>query len=230
MSQKMSNLPTVIETDITETEMVKVNKFIEDGLPGVGAITDTQLYRMYELYLTGSTYTQISTALGIKKTIILYMSHNSGWYNSKKEYLQEIQEKIKNRVVESKLRSSEFILLYVQAFQKKISHKLTAYLATNADSHIDEVDLKEVAQLMKAIEIINDLDNAGKDSKGKSPAIGLNVGNGVTIEKSGDNKISITPNQSTIGDVLKEYADSSREKERKKLEIVQNHDIINNKE
>ena len=229
----MSNLPTVIqETDIMESEMVKVNQFIEDGLPGLVNITDSQMYRMYDLYLTGSTYSEISSTLNIKKVIILYLSHNSGWYTSKKEYLSEVQEKIKNRVVESKLRSHVFMLQLVQSWQKKIGHKMTAFLATNDPAHMDEIDLKEVAQLMKAIEMVNDLDSTGKGSNGKASPIGINVGNnGVTIEKSGDNKISITPNETKIGDILKQHADSHREEERKKLfDVEKKRDIDNNTE
>lgn len=226
MSEKLPDL--VKSTDITESEMSKINKFIEDGLPGIATINETQLYRMYEMYLTGSTYSQIAVNLGLKKIFVLYLAHSNDWYGSKKEYLNEIQEKIKNRVVESKLRSQEFMLLLVQAWQKKISKNLNKFLATNDEEHMERVDLKEVAQLMKAIEIVNDLDNTGKDSKGKNPAVGINVGNGVTIEKSGNNKISITPNKSSIGDILKQYADASREEEKNKLSIINNkHDIDN---
>lgn len=227
MSEKLPDL--VKNTDITESEMAKINKFIEDGLPGIGTVNETQLYRMYELYLTGSTYSQIAVTLGLKKIIVLYLSHNNDWYSSKKEYLSEIQEKIKNRVVESKLRSQEFMLLLVQAWQKKISKNLNKFLATNDEEHMERVDLKEVAQLMKAIEIVNDLDNTGKDSKGKTPAVGINVGNGVTIEKSGNNKISITPAKTSIGEILKQYADASREEEKNKLVNVNSNNDIDNK-
>jgi hypothetical protein len=215
-----------VNTDIAESEMVKVNKYIEDGLPGIANVTEAQLYRMYELYLTGSTYTQIAHLLGIRKVIVLYLSHNSGWYNSKKEYLLEIEEKQKNRVIESKLKSKEFLLLSVQAWQKRVSSKLNRYLSTNDESVMDEIDLKEVAHLMKVIEMVNELDGSGKDSKGKASPIGINPGeHGITIEKSGDNKISITPNEPSIGDILKQHADAQRKEERKTLNIDSKHDI-----
>lgn len=223
----MSNLPSIIQdTDLTESEIVKVQKYKEDGLPGIGDVTDGDLHKMLDLYLTGSTYTQISNILGVKKVAILYFSHSSGWYLMKKEYLNEIQEKIKNRVIDAKIRNSEFMLTLVQAWQKRIGNKLNRYLSTNDPEHMDEIDLKEVAQLMKAIDMVNDLDNTGKDSKGKAPLIGLNAGNGVTIEKTGDNKISITPKEVTVGDMLEIYANERREKER--VAIESKPDIIDN--
>ena len=223
----MSKLPTLQEaTDISLSEMEKINKYMENGLPGISEITDSQLYRMYELYLSGSTYTQIANTLMIKKVVVLYLAHKSDWYTSKKEHLNEIQENVKNRVLESKIRSSEFMLLLVQSWQKKIGNQLVKYLSTNDKEHMEEIDLKEVSQLMKAIEMVSELDNYGKDSKGKTPAVGLNLGNGVTVEKTGDNKITITPKEEKIGDILKQYADSKREEEKNKLIEKQKHDII----
>lgn len=225
----MSKELTIVKnTDIIESEITKMNKFIEDGLPGLAALNDTQLHRMFELYLGGSSYSQISTILGIKKVIILYLSHTSNWYDTKIEYLNEIQENMKNKVIESKIKNQEFLLLVTQAYRKKIGHKLTEFLKTNDDVHMDDIDLKELGQVMKTIEMINDMDNSGKNPKGKTPAIGLNIGEGVTIEKSGDNKVSITPKESSVGDILKQYADEQRKLERKKLlSIEDKSDIVN---
>lgn len=218
----MSNLPIVQDetSDISDSEMIKVKRYIEDGLPGIGEITNSDLYRMLDLYLGGSTYSQIANTLETKKVIVLYLAHTNNWYVIKKEYLGEIQEKIKNRVVDSKLRSQEFMLLLVQAWQKRIGKKLTRYLSTNDDEHMDNVDLKEVTQLMKAIEMVNELDNTGKNLQSKASPIGLNLGNGVTVEKTSDNKITITPKETSIGDLLKQHADAKREEDKKPISDI----------
>lgn len=212
----MSNLPsTISSTDMTVTEVAKIHKFIEDGLPGISMITDDILHRMLDLYLNGSTYSQIASTLSVKKVHVLYLAHMANWELIKQEYLNEVQEKIKSRVVDSKLRSQEFMLLLVQAWQKKIGTKLTRYLATDEISHMEGINLKEVAQLMRAMEMIGELDGTGKDKAGKTPAVGLNLGNGVDIEKIGDNKLSITPKESpTVGTLLQQLADERRQKEK----------------
>lgn len=211
----MSNLPSIIETDISDSEMNKVRLYIEHGMPGLVDIKESQIYQMIDLYLSGSTYTQIANTLELKKVTVMYLAQSQNWYMMKQEYLNEIQEKIKNRVVDSKLRSQEFMLTLVQAWQKKVGKQLTKYLSTNDPQHMEDLDLKEIAQLMKAIEIVNDLDNTGKSPGGKPPAIGLNLGSeGVTVEKTGHNTISITPKEKSVGDILKQYADSNREKEK----------------
>lgn len=231
----MSKILTVVRgTDIIESEMVKVNKFIEEGMPGLVDVTESQLHRMLDMYLTGSTYTQIATVLEIKKVVILYLAHSSGWYDTKVEYLNEVQENIKNRIIESKLRNKEFMVLAAQAYRKKIGHNMTQYLKTNDVAHMDNIDSKQLSQLVKTIEIIDGLDNTGKDSKGKTPAVGINIGEGVTVEKSGDDKITITPKEAKetpVGDILKQYADSKREEERRNmLSIASKSDIVNDKE
>jgi hypothetical protein len=208
-------------TDITTQDMEKVNKFIEEGLPGLAALNEEIVYRMFDLYLSGSTYWQISNTLNISRKLILYVSHTYGWYVAKKEYLGELQEQIKGRVIDSKLISQDFLLLLTQAWQKKISKKLKRYLATDDPSHADEINLKEVAQLLKTIEMIGNLNNEGKDSKGRNPTVGLNLGDGVTIERSGDNKVTITPKEKTLGEMLQKFAKKQEtEQNTKKSEII----------
>ena len=211
----MDNLPALqSSTDMTTAEVAKVKRFIEDGLPGISTVTDSLLHQMLDLYLNGSTYSQISNILEIKKIYVLYLAQSANWVQLKEDYLNEVQEKIKSRVVDSKLISKEFMLLLVQAWQKKIGSQLTKYLATNDDSHMENINLKEIAQLMRAIEMVNELDNTGKDSKGKTPAVGLNLGSGVVVEKLADNKISVTPKETPIGDLLQQIADERRNKEK----------------
>ena len=221
----MSNLPAVIpSSDMVEADVTKVEKFIQDGLPGISTVTDVQMHRMLDLYLHGNTYTQIANMLQVKKVYILYFAYKANWKQLKLDYLTEIQEKIQNRVIDSQLRSKEFMLLLVQAYQKKVSNKLSLYLATDNDSHMADIDLKEVGQLMRAIEMVNELDNAGKLPNGKTPAIGLNLGaSGVDVEKTGDNTISITPKKDTsVGDLLQKLADENRNKRK----VLEQSDII----
>jgi hypothetical protein len=213
MTNEVVTLPN---SDLTESDMAKISAFVEEGMPGLSRVDDAVLYRMTEMYLAGSTYHQISVALNLPRTIIIYMSHTCGWYPSKNEYLTELDQHIKSRVINSNLLSQDFLLLLAQAYQKKITKKLQRYLATDDTSHTDEIDLKEIDKLLKTIEMIKDLNSEGKNSKGKTPAVGLNLGDGVTIERSGDNKVTITPKERVLGDVLSRYADKLRAEESNK--------------
>lgn len=227
----MSNeLTTVKDTDLSELELDKIRSYMEAGLPGIGDINNTQLHRMLDLYMSGSTYTQIAHTLEIKRIIVIYLAHINKWYLVKREGLNEIQEKIIGRVLDSKLRNQEFRLLLIQAWQKKIGKKLTKYLSTNDEEHIDEVDLKEVAQLMKAMEWADSLDDSGSKDRGgsKTPAVSINIGAGASIEKTGDHKLDITPKAPSIGDMLANIANSQRAEQKLKEDLTKKPDISSN--
>ena len=48
---------------------------------------------------------------------------------------------------------------------------------------------------------------------GRNPAVGLNLGDGVTITKNGDNEVTITPKNKTVGEMLNELANLKRAEE-----------------
>jgi len=214
-------------TDLSEADMAKIKAFAEEGMPGLAKMDETDLYRMTEMYLSGSTYHQISSSLNIPRTLVLYVSHTYDWYGTKKDYLVELDHHIKGRVITSNLISQDFLLLLVQAYQKKIGKNLQRYLATDNPTHTEEIDLKEVDKLLKVIDMIKELNSDGKNSKGKTPAVGLNLGEGVTIERSGD-KVTITPKERVLGNVLSKYAERVRAEEGNKPDKKQNHDIEEN--
>lgn len=218
MSQNPENLPAVVScADMTVSQVEKVKKFIDDGLPGITEVTNHQLTQMLDLYLTGSSYTQIANILRIKQLYVLYFAYTANWEGIRAEYLNEIQESIKNRLVSTKLRNKEFMLLLSQAYQRKIGTQLQRFLSTGLLSDIDEVKGKEVLMLMKIIELTNSLDEEGKDKNGKMPTIGLNAGaNGVVVERISDSQLSITPKDKdeSVGNLLKKLAEEKRAKEK----------------
>lgn len=214
----MSNVPVKKpDSDLSEKDLVKIAEFQAEGLPGLAKLNESDFHRMTEMYMNGSTYWQIATTLGLSRQLVMYVSHTYGWYPAKQEYLTELQEKIKGRIIDSKLASQDFILLMIQAYQKKLGAKLRKYLATDDPTHADEINLKEIDKLLKAVEMIQTLSSEGKSASGKSPAVGLNLGDGVTIERSGDNKVTITPTpiEKTLGNMLKKFADSRRAEQNK---------------
>lgn len=209
----MANLPTIAAgIDMTTSEINKVQKFIENGLPGIADITNGDLTRMLSLYLEGSSFSQISRILHTKTIFVLYFAYTANWAELRQEYMNELQEGLKSRIIHSKLKNQEFMLLLSQTYQHKIKTQLLKFLATENIADLDEVSAKEVLMTMRIIEVINSLDNEGRDKNGKTPAIGLNMGaNGVLVEKIGENQLSITPKDGdSLGNELSRLADNKR--------------------
>lgn len=220
-----SNVPAAKPaSDLTPADLERVQQFADEGCPGLAKIDDNMLYRMTDMYLNGSTYQQIQTTLRLTRALVLYVSHTYGWYPARMEYIGELQSRMNFRIAESKLVNQDFLLLLTQAWQKKIGRNLRKYLETDDTSHTEEIDLKEVDKLLKTIEMIKDLNNEGKNSKGKTPLVGLNLGEGVTVERSSDTTVTITPKEKVVGEMLKKHADNRRAEENKQ-KTAKNSDI-----
>lgn len=124
----------------------------------------------------------------------------------------ELEEGMKRRVIEDLLVSQDFRLQLVQMWHKKLGKKLSKYFSTNNEEHLD-LDLKELDRYLKVVDSLKESIQPPKSSGQGSPTVGLNLGDGVTITKKGDNEVEITPKQKAIGDILQEYADMKRQEE-----------------
>jgi len=111
------------------------------------------------------------------------------------------------------LVNQDFLLQLIHMWQKKIGNKITKYLATDNEQFAKDIDLKEVDKYLKTVEMLHKLSSEKGGNAGGTPAVGLNLGDGDTIERKGDNTVEITPKSKAIGDMLKQFADSRREEE-----------------
>lgn len=212
-------------TDLSPIDLEKVRAFREEGMPGVYNLEESQIARMMDLYLDGKPYSQISRITRISKTTIMFLSDKFNWFALRQDYLIELEANMRNRVIESKLVSQDFLLQLSHAWQKKIGKNITQFLATGDEKYANEIDLKEVDKYLKTIEILHKISSENAAGKNKTPAVGLNLGDGVTITKKDDNSVEITPKQNTVGALLKQYADSRRDEELKKESDIKKKDI-----
>lgn len=214
--QKPNQLQTIEEpkTDLTSKDLEVVNEYMMAGMPGLMTIDDVKLARIMDMYLSGKTYRQIAMTMSVQKQVILYLSHKFNWFQLRQDYLEDLEANIRSRVLAAKIVNQDFLLQLQQMWQKKIGSKIDKYLATGNEDFANEIDLKEVDKYMKSIETMQKL-NSEKIPGQQAPAVGLNLGDGVTITKTGDNAVEITPKSKAIGDMLSQYANLRREEEKK---------------
>lgn len=215
---KQQTLAQIQNTDLSATDLQKVLDFQEKGMPNLSKITDDNIARMMNLYLSGKPYTEISRIMKVERDLVLFLSHRFKWFSSRRDYLSELQGNIVNRMVENELRSQDFLLQLTHALQKRIGKQISDYLATDNESHMNEINMKEVVTALKTIESISKRISEPTSKRAATPAVGINLGDGVTIEKNSDNKVTITPKEKTTGNMLREMADFRREQERLKAE------------
>lgn len=203
------NLPAELPvSDFTELDRELLTKFVADGLPQIASVDEVTLLRMTELYMNGKTYREISMIANVKKAMVIFFSEKYGWYPARAAHLNELQETMQNRVYERKLKSKDFMINIMQYWERKLGNRMSKFLSSGDEEFA--VSTKEVSEYLKTAKTLFELNDEGA-KKGSKPAIGLNVGDGVTITKTGDNSMDITPTSTkTVDSLLSRYAEEKR--------------------
>ena len=89
---------------------------------------------------------------------------------------------------------------------------MTRFMATGDDEIANSVDRKDLEFYMKSVDLLDRI-STEKIPTNHRPTVGLNLGDGVTVRKVGENEVQITPKQKTHADMLKEFADMKRTEE-----------------
>ena len=222
-------LITGMEGDFTMKDMDAIQKFKDEGMVGLAKVTDVDIERCMNLYLDGKSYRQIANITKIPKTTILFVAQRLRWWELKQDYLEELRVTLGDKILEQKLRSQEFLVDLIQAYQKKLYKNVNMYLKTDNEDYADKMDSKDIGTVLKVMELLYkfNLDTAG--TQADKSLVSLNgMGEGVTITKTGANSVEITP-KSPFSNKLKAFADLKRQQE-KASEQNQKSSDINNQE
>lgn len=209
-------------TDLTALDLKAITKYQDDGLPGVSSMTDTTLVKALELYLAGKSYREISQLTCKPKSMILYVAQKYDWYLKRQEYLREIQDNMIQRTLEAKIVGQDFLIQIKQFFEKKIGNNMNNYLRTDNEAFAALVDLKEIDKYIKTFEALDKLTTvkAPRSDKPAAPTVGLNMGDtGVTVTRTGDDTVEITPNQKPKS-LLEKFAEDRRKEAEKSLNDI----------
>lgn len=224
------NLPAKIKNpngDFTLSDLDKIKDFKEKGMPGLHTLDVDHVERAMALYLGGKSYRQICNILKVPKTIILFLSDKFNWYELRWNYLDELKETMAPKIIESKLQSQEFLLHLSLAYRKRIGTNIDRFLRTDDAKHFDEIDGKDVTNLLKIEEMLHKLSSENySPGQGDKSLIALNgMGEGMTITKTSNNSVEITP-KNTFASKLKQFADLKRAQEEADKPIPKEaHDI-----
>jgi hypothetical protein len=211
-----SKLPDVIvepTTDIVGKDADDLKVFKEAGMPDIGSASQEDTMRMFELYLSGKSYGQISGIMRTKREIVLYLSERYVWYDKRREQDRDLEAHMKNRIFKVGLRSQDVMIQFLENCNRKFMRMLNSQAAGNNDA-ANQINLKEYETYLKTQALLQKSIEAPTP---KGPLVGINVGDGATVTRTGENTIEVTPKQKAMGNMLKELADQRRaeEKDRK---------------
>lgn len=206
-----------VRKEFTKQDLIELEEYKAQGLPDIATATPEILKKVMELYLEGRTYREISMTLKVKRAMVMYLAQRFDWWSIRRNYLEEMQNQITQRVIDSKLSSQTFLLKLIHNWERKMGKQIDAFVRSGEEPKGGVIDFKEVDKYLKTVEVLHKLTS---DTSGKlrQPAIGLNVGDGVTISKDGNTMvISPASKERTVAEMLKQIADAKRQEDEEKL-------------
>jgi len=129
------------------------------------------------------------------------------------EQLEILDANLKERILHANLVNQDFVLQIQQFFLHKIGRKINRYLATGDETIAAKIDSKDIDRYQKAVELLDKL-TTDKKLNPRNPSVGFNLGEGgVDVKRVGENEITITPRNKTVGEMLNELANTKRKEE-----------------
>lgn len=206
-----------ITSGFTLKELEEIKAYREAGLPGIIELTDAKFMSAYDLRLDGRSFREISKTLSLSKATIMHLAEKFNWHERRMEYLEAFEMHMRDQVLEEKIHSQYFIMKAMHVFRKRMGKKMDKYLSTGDETLADTIDMDSMAQYLKMAQAVASLDVKGftKDPSSGSPAVGINVGDGVNMKKLADGTVEITPRQKSQAEMLADLAKSKREQKSK---------------
>lgn len=196
-----------IDNDFTDAEVEKINTFVSNGCVGLETLVkdEYKVNNLFALYMSGKTYIEISKISRVKKDLVLYMAAKMKWYEKRMEYLDDIQKNITKKVTETRVESLNFISSLINMHHKYYGDAINQYLRTGDRDIIDGLDLKQLTQYFKSIEMLEKILNPSNVNRsgGSNTTVNINAAGGV-VEQVDDKTIEITPGNA--GDALRALA------------------------
>lgn len=202
-----------VRKEFNERDLKELEEYKAEGMPDLAGTPPETLKKIMELYLEGRTYREISQTLRVRRAMVMYLAQRFDWWSLRMNYLEEMQAQITRRVIDSKLSSQTFLLKLIHNWESKMSKRIDEYQRTGMEPKAGVIDFKEVDKYLKTVDVLHKLTSDNSERlKNPAPAIGLNVGDGVTISKDGNTMtISPTVKDRTVGEMLKQIAEAKRQ-------------------
>jgi hypothetical protein len=163
-----TDLTEIKDTGFTEEEQKKVTKFIQAGVPGITKITEQEIFKAFELYSAGKTFSEIASAMKIKTEIVLYLAAKTQWHLKRKEYYEALINNFAEKQKMLKIETINTVSGLIMLMNKHYSKRINTGLINGDLSELNDKDFKMLQNFFKAIETLSKLIG---DTSAKAPTI-----------------------------------------------------------
>lgn len=205
-----------IDNDFTNEEVERINTFVDNGCIGLETLVkdEHKVNGLFGLYMSGKTYVEISKISRVKKDLVLYMSAKMKWYEKRMEYLNDIQKNMLKKLTDTRVESLNFIANLISVHHKYYGEEMNEYLRTGDRTIIENLDLKQLSQYFKSIELLEKILNPTnvKTGGGSNMNVNVNASDGATLTQINENTLEIKPGNT--GSILEALAKHKEEKKK----------------
>lgn len=187
-------------------------------MPGIGRVTETNLFSWFNLYMSGRSYKEISKETKSKLEYILYMSDHHDWYAKRQQHYENLMAKIENKMTTAKIEGVSFLYDLLSVMTEMHKNDIVEFLSTKNPDAAARVDLRIIDRYTKAVEAISKLTASPDEwlkhqerNAASSPTVNINIEN-ATINKPVDEVLEIESGQS----IISKLAELKKQKESKK--------------
>ncbi len=205
------------QTDMTTSHEQVMDEYIASGLPGIGRVTEADVFQWFNLYLAGRSYGDIASQCKTQLCLVLYVANKHQWYEKKTKHYENLMEKVNDKLSTIKGESVSFLVDMMTFTHRFYGQDVSEYLKTNDKEAAKNIDFKNFDRYFKIVDALEKmLQNPErlvrdvKDAK-NSPAVSVNVNVGDAITSTGeDGSVLIESNP------LKQILELKRKEEQNK--------------
>jgi hypothetical protein len=192
-----------------------LRSFKDNGMPGLARITEEQMVKMKEMYLSGASYSSISTSFRVKKAVVLFLSEKGRWLEERAERAQENIKVIREIVPYIQNDNVVFLAEISEFFKQYYRKKIEEYNRSGDDRIVQTTSLNALEKYLKCFKLLQEaVDGKGGNGENKNPMVHLHLGenSNVVVSDSGSNPESTKENEK-LSEALKILAELRKKKE-----------------
>ena len=179
--------------------------------------TETAM-KFFELFLNGYDCKEIQRLNpAFRLEMILWAKVQYNWVTEREKYLEDLRDKIREKMVKTQLETSNFMADMLTAASRKYGNKIKKYLQTGDESDLGgTLEIESIHQLVKLVEGLQKVtgqDNVKHVKTTEEKNINVSLGTGTSVPgSSGKNDVQLTDDESA--QLLKLMASAKRRHDR----------------
>lgn len=219
----------ILEAFILDKQKEKLLEYKKQDFAAADLVDGEILDSVRDLYFNGTTVFSIAERTSLCEELILYHIVDRGWDQKKHHMMQAIEDKIIEKIIDTKLKGVEAMTAILNVASQKYIDGIDNYLNTKDEKYLIEIGIKTLKDYKTAVDVLKAFMDSGKN-KGN---VQINLKNAkstidargkvITVEASEEETAEVFQEPSVIEEKstrsLSDIAKEKRKKQRERLGV-----------